>query len=167
MRRIAAVAALALVAGLAGCSGGAQSSGAAATPTRSAVALTEGVIYGRLAVEADFGENTVHGNTTKGGPCISPDGYQDISDGTGITITNADGKIVGSTTLTAKGLTPAGGSMKMMDTHCEFDFIVDHVPNDSDFYTIQIGRRGSMTFSADEVFSNVTMTLGNVPGDDQ
>ena len=164
MRRIAAVATLAVIAGVAGCSAGTgQSEGANATPASAATAeRTEGNIYGRLSVEADFGQNSVKDNTAEGGPCISPAGFEDIQEGTGVTIKNADGKIVGTTTLSSRGLRPAEGSDKIVDAHCEFDFLIDHIQRDSDFYTVEIGSRGAMTYNADEAFGNIKMSLGDV-----
>jgi hypothetical protein len=90
------------------------------------------------------------------GVCIAAvdSGYTDIDDGAQVTVTNSKGKIIGASSLHAKGPTSDG--------ECVWKFAVDGIP-DSDFYKVEVAHRGGLTFSKDEMTANhwkAQLTLG-------
>lgn len=79
-------------------------------------------------------------------------GYSDIKAGTGVTITDGLGRVVATSTLTS-GVQGANG--------CSFNF-TSTVP-DSDFYKIEVSRRGAQSYSRQELSQRgwrVGLTLG-------
>lgn len=85
------------------------------------------------------------------------DGFSDIDRGTTITVKDSAGKIVATSSL-SMGITTNLG----MNGSCLFTFEVDRVPA-SDFYTIEIGSRKPLTYSAEELKKQdwkLTLALG-------
>lgn len=73
--------------------------------------------------------------------CDSPSaGYDDISDGTEVLITDEDGKVVGSSEL-SNGRSTTGG--------CVWDF--SSAVGNAEFYSVEVGRRGKVTWSKAEL----------------
>jgi hypothetical protein len=76
-------------------------------------------------------------------PC--PDGtgggFDDIRTGTQVTVSDAGGKVIGTTSLT-------GGTMDAKG--CHFTFAVPSIPK-SDFYKVEVSHRGALSYSYSEL----------------
>jgi hypothetical protein len=132
---VGAVAAVALLVGI-----------AAAVPSTITVTgaftlVDEG--YGRFGV----------GSFTPGGSCRGDGGYSDIHAGTQVTIADAAGSVVGTGRL--------GTGTASSSTTCEFTFTVADVPAGEDFYRLTISRRGTMTYTAEELEAGPELSLGS------
>lgn len=77
------------------------------------------------------------------GGCSGTGGYSDISSTTQVVVKNGRGDILGVTEL---GL----GSIDTVS--CTYHWVVDELPKEG-FYVVEVGRRGSLTFSAEELES--------------
>lgn len=86
--------------------------------------------------------------------CDSPSmGFNDIHDGTEVLITDEDGKVVGSSQLT-NGRSTVGG--------CVWDF--SSAVGNAEFYSVEVGRRGKVTWSRSELASldwEISLQLGD------
>ncbi len=71
------------------------------------------------------------------GACTLSGGYDDITAGTTVTVRDSSGTIAGVGAL---------GSGTGSSYGCAFSFTVDDVPV-SDFYTVEVGHRGEVTFT--------------------
>lgn len=120
--RIALLMTLAAV--LTGCSG---SPAATAAPTATLRAIT-GVI-------------TVNGSTL-GTVCSPKPGYDDIHEGTQVTLKDGAGTIIGTSAL---GPVAIGGRQA-----CDYAFTIAGVP-EVPFYAIEVGHRGEVTASLAEM----------------
>ncbi len=97
---------------------------------------------------------------TAGEDCayVSP-GYDDIDLGTQVTVIDQSGDVVGLgqlDTATYTGPYPgtdSGGT-------CKFSFSVPNVAAGSDFYSIEVGNRGEVTFSEGDLADPVALVLG-------
>jgi hypothetical protein len=86
-------------------------------------------------------------------PCTTSGGYSDVRAGTNVTLRDGANEIIGTSSLG-----PGMGT----DGVCRFEFVLENVP-DRDFYTIEVGRRGTLTYSRDEMRENdwqVGLSLG-------
>jgi hypothetical protein len=126
---------------LAGCGGTAQT--AEPTPEPTPEAFT---IDGTFTLYAD--EDSIITQTGEGGPnviaCAGSGGYDDIEAGLGVVVRNEDGTTIGTGELTQEGLDDPGS-----ETECTFAFSID-VP-EAEFYSIEVGSRGELTYSAAEM----------------
>ena len=92
-----------------------------------------------------------------GGDCSDgaiSDGYKDLRSGAKVTVKDGGGKTIGLGEL---------GPGKIVASACKFTFTVLNIPA-ADFYEVEVGRRGSLTFSHDEMEKNewkVAFSLGN------
>ena len=89
------------------------------------------------------------------GTCWGRGGYNDISSGLGVVIKDGAGTIIAKDELWAGKNTGRN--------ECTFPFYVSNVP-DADFYTIEVGRRGSLVYSRDEITRadwSVAFSLGS------
>jgi hypothetical protein len=80
--------------------------------------------------------------------CSGAGRFQDLRNGTEVTVFNSKGDILGSTILRA--------SMYVVDTSaqkvtCFFIWNLDNVPNDDDGYSVQVSSRGKVDFSKEQV----------------
>jgi hypothetical protein len=139
--RVPKVAALALVLVM-GC--GAVESGQDSTsptipPTTSAPATTVpavATIDGTFTImEEVLGE--------AGDVCTGEGGYSDVSSGTEVVVTDQAGEIVGVGRLRE-------GLIIDVNYGCRFEFTVD-VPPGLPFYTVEVGRRGELTYTLAEM----------------
>lgn len=90
--------------------------------------------------------------------CYGTGGYGDIKGGMSVTIQDGKGNIL-AIGRTGNGTHP---SSEYSSVQCVFDFQVDDVPK-SDFYSIQVGRRGQLNYSYEEMKSKnweVSLSLG-------
>lgn len=86
-----------------------------------------------------------------GGTCTTSGGYADIKTGAQVVVKDATGNVVATTTL-GPG-TGVGGT-------CTFPFRIE-VPSGSDFYGVELGRRGSVQYTADQMADGVHLTIGS------
>ncbi|WP_215789706.1 hypothetical protein [Paractinoplanes bogorensis] len=87
------------------------------------------------------------------GGCAGNGGYDDISDGASVTVTDAGGEIVGLGSLT--------GSTMVSGTECDFSFTVTGVPAGKGFYGVEVSHRGSVKYAEADLASPVGVTLGS------
>jgi hypothetical protein len=69
-------------------------------------------------------------------------GYDDIADGTSVTLWDESGDVIGATAL---------GNSGGRDGLCEWHVCIYDVPDNAKFYTVAIGERGEITKSAEEL----------------
>lgn len=99
-----------------------------------------------------YGSNYAVGSEKINQSCAGTGGYSDIRDGAGVTVYNADGKIVGTGAL-ANSLDLGGD--------CMFGFTVLKVPESAGPYQFEITHRGRLTVSeTDAKAGNASATLG-------
>ncbi|HYQ64532.1 hypothetical protein [Actinophytocola sp.] len=92
--------------------------------------------------------------TRSGSDCSGRGGYDDIHEGTDVTVYDDTGKIVGASELT-------GSSYGASDSSCTWFFQVK-VQGGHDFYQVEVSHRGKITVSAAEAKSRqVALTLGD------
>jgi hypothetical protein len=106
-------------------------------------------------------EHRITGNLTLVGSigsgeqgCEGSGGYDDISEGTQVTVSDGSGKTI------ALGSLRAGRQVDRF--RCTLDFSIAGVP-DADFYKVEVAHRGALTFSKQELASKgwqVEATLG-------
>lgn len=95
---------------------------------------------------------------TTGGPstnCYGEGGYGDIESGLAVVVKDGSGIILATGNLENGQRSPAGGS-------CTFDFRIRDIKQ-SGFYSVEVGRRGSLSYSHSEMLSNnwsVAFSLG-------
>lgn len=85
-----------------------------------------------------------------GSACVTDGGFVDIRRGAQVVIKNSAGAVVATTTL-GSGISKGGA--------CTFAFNVE-VPTGSDFYGVELGRRGTVQFTADQLADGVHLTIG-------
>jgi hypothetical protein len=89
---------------------------------------------------------------TSQGECEGTGGYDDISEGTQVTVYGSGGEVLGTGNL---------GSSNYLDPVCEFEIAVEGVPSGHDFYQVEVSHRGKIAVSADEARDGlVALTLG-------
>ena len=87
-----------------------------------------------------------------GDPCFTEGGYDDIGAGTQVVVRDGTD---GSTLATGRlgggewALTVLGTNSDLR--YCEFSILVKDVPTGPAFYEIEVGRRGSLTYSSEEL----------------
>jgi len=77
--------------------------------------------------------------------CIGTGGYRDIQAGLKVVVKSGSGRILG-----VSELKPDNYSGTSRSVVCEFPFEVTDLPS-SKFYSIEVGRRGSLEFSKKEL----------------
>ncbi len=95
--------------------------------------------------------HTVNGTFVIVGETCGSTGYSDIKSGTPVTLRDGDNKILGSTSLPSGAFDATAGG-------CAFKFAIDGVP-EVPFYSIEVGRRGQVTNSLEEM-KNAGWTFG-------
>jgi hypothetical protein len=109
----------------------------------------------RHTVEGEFTLMDPEGysETFEGGGCSGDGGYDDISAGTQVNIRDGSGELLASSSL------DVGEDMTIA---CTFPFTVEDVPK-ADFYSVEVGDRGDLSFSYDEMVESdwyVSLSLG-------
>ncbi|MFF5201757.1 hypothetical protein ACFY3B_19360 [Micromonospora parva] len=90
--------------------------------------------------------------------CSGTGGYNDVSPGAQVIVTDSTGATVGLGKLstgileTAPGATAADG--------CKFSFIVQDVPTGKGFYGVEVAHRGSVQYPEQQLFGALSLTLG-------
>jgi hypothetical protein len=95
----------------------------------------------------------VEGQGSSGGECVTDGGYSDISEGAGVVVKTADGKIAGA------GQLDAGKTSDQSEYVCNFGFKVLDVPGGDGPYTVTVSHRGDVVFDEKHAGS-VVLTLG-------
>jgi hypothetical protein len=103
-------------------------------------------VSGTLALTTDDLLTTASG-------CAGENGYDDITDGAAVTITDATGAVVALGNLAGSQLSGAA--------ECDLYFLVSDVPTGKSFYGIEVSHRGSVKFTEAELASPVALTLGS------
>jgi hypothetical protein len=71
--------------------------------------------------------------------CEGAGGYDDIAEGTSVTVYSGNGTVVGTGRLT-NGV--------VFDARCSFSVVVEKVPVGADFFQVEVSHRGKLTLSA-------------------
>jgi len=100
-------------------------------------------------------------------PCSGSGGYSDLAGGTQVVVKDGSGSIIATGHLNeGTGANPyvyKGTPDPEIVDSCSFSFDVEGVP-DSDFYSIEVGHRGAMTYSRAEMESmswTLELSLGD------
>jgi hypothetical protein len=91
-----------------------------------------------------------------GDPCTAVAGYSDITQGAEVTVGGSTGQTLGVVGLGAGVLSPDTSGTLL----CSFTFNV-LVPGGQSVYTVTISRRGTQTFTPDQVAAGISLTLGS------
>lgn len=83
--------------------------------------------------------------------CAGDGGYDDIRGGALVTVQDSSGKIVGT------GALDSGYDSGII---CVFSFRVADVPDDSDFYSVEVSHRGGLTYTNAEAREMLSFSLG-------
>lgn len=96
-------------------------------------------------------------DTTRAG-CFPELGYSDIGFGTVVTVSDATGRkiAVGRLDFGINGQADGRGPGT-----CVFAFTIPDVPAGSKFYDVEVAHRGAVTFTQDEAYGYVGVTLGD------
>ncbi|MEU6803876.1 hypothetical protein [Streptomyces neyagawaensis] len=102
-----------------------------------------------LAVETEPSTFTLTGSfeLTEGavgdglGGCEGSGGYDDITEGTAVTVYDAAGTVVATGRL---------GDSTLSSGTCTFEVAVEDVPRGEDFYKVEVSHRGTVQLSGDE-----------------
>ena len=95
-----------------------------------------------------------------GGECYGTGGYSDMSEGATVTVRDGEGNVAATSSLSA-GTNPGNSGAEVIIV-CGFGFTVD-VP-DEDFYSFEVGSRGAVTYSREDLESKdwkVELSLGS------
>lgn len=117
------------------------------------VAYMSGAVGGH-DVKGTF-ELASSGSTSSAGGCKGDGGYSDIHEEVEVTVKDETGKLLATSNL---GPGTATGYI-----NCHFEFSIK-VPDAVKFCTFEVGRRGDLSFSHDEMVANgwtVGFSLGN------
>jgi hypothetical protein len=97
------------------------------------------------------GTLTLDEPVTNDAPCFGADGYDDITEGAQVIVTDATGRTVGIGELLEGEGTEEG---------CEFQFEVDDVPSGAGPYSVEVTHRGKIAFQESDAQS-LDLTLGD------
>lgn len=142
---------LTAVAALAGCGGDSDPKPAPAAATSAAPAVR--AIAGTLMLADADG---VAWDATTG--CHGAGGYDDITSGAQVTITDAAGATVGLGKLGGGVMETAAGALTA--SGCKFPFTVADVPTGKGFYGVEVSRRGKVQYPEQQVFGALALTIG-------
>ncbi|MEV4096953.1 hypothetical protein [Streptosporangium saharense] len=90
--------------------------------------------------------------TTNEVTCVTTGGYSDIQEGAQVVVTDASGTTVALGRL-------AYGSWNR-HTGCVFLFNVPDVPGGHKFYGVEVGHRGRLQYTAEQVAQPLALTIG-------
>ncbi|MER5703466.1 hypothetical protein ABT023_16195 [Micromonospora sp. NPDC002296] len=147
-RRTLIPAALVLAAALAGCSSDPEP--AAAPPSSAPAART---VAGTLMLDDPDGYSWT---ATTG--CRGKGGYDDVSPGAQIVVTDSAGATIGLGKL-GDGILETGPGATVPDG-CKFTFTIPAVPTGKGFYGVEISKRGKVQYPEAQMFGALALTLG-------
>jgi hypothetical protein len=138
-----------------GC-GGSGNSSVGASPTASSALTVRGSVNVPVSLSGMLG--LPEEQYFEGGPCVTDDGYDDLTEGTQVVVADDQGETLALGTLRAAVLRagPEGG---LSEAKCEFGFVVSGVSASEDFYTVSVGRRGGQKYSRGQVAQPLSLTL--------
>ena len=92
--------------------------------------------------------------TNSDGTCSGGPGYDDIVDGTQVTVFDAQKNIVAVGNLNPGSLTDS--------TTCEYSFTIDDVPGGLKFYGVEVGKssRGVLQYTEKEMRADIGLKIG-------
>ncbi|MFJ1804316.1 hypothetical protein [Streptomyces sp. NPDC088180] len=92
------------------------------------------------------------GATRNGDGCIGTGGYDDIAEGTSVTVYDGTGKVAATGNL---------GKSKYAAGACAFGVSIPDVPKGEKFYQVEVSHRGKIQLSAEEAEAGkLSVTLG-------
>ncbi|WP_234307045.1 MULTISPECIES: hypothetical protein [Streptomyces] len=92
------------------------------------------------------------GATRDGDGCIGTEGYDDIAEGTSVTVYDGAGKVAATGNL---------GKSKYAAGACAFEVSVPDVPKGEKFYQVEVSHRGKVQLSGEEAEAGeMSVTLG-------
>ncbi len=110
-------------------------------------------ITGTVTITTTAGTTLYSETATDGEPCqMMGDGYADLP-GAQVVVTDADG------TAIATGRLDSIGYYQTNPRGCEWSFEVEGVPGGHDFYGVEIGRRGGMKYTPEQLSKPLELTL--------
>lgn len=90
----------------------------------------------------------------EGASCAVKDGYSDVDFGTTVTIRDGKGEIVGVGMLGAPLVTFDGHEPTSYLYWCRIQFTVKDVVKGRDFYSVEVGRRGQVSYDETRLFTS-------------
>lgn len=102
-------------------------------------------------------------NPEVGVPCVGSGGFSDIQESAPVSLRDEEGKVIGSNRLGEGTLSEVAGASLDADKTCAFRFTLTDVP-DAEFYSIEVGSRGEITYSKSDMEENdwmVELSLGD------
>jgi hypothetical protein len=92
--------------------------------------------------------------------CYPDAGFTDIGTGTDVTVTNSRGRVVAISALRGEGtyVDPLDLGPRMAMT-CEFTFRVRGVPEGEQFYAVEVGSRGVVRYTRNQLNQDIAMEL--------
>lgn len=94
------------------------------------------------------------------GQCHGRGGYSDLTETTQVVITDAAGTVVATGAVDGFG-TPAASAGRVSPDRCVLAFTVKDVPAGHDFYTIEVARRGKLTYPAEHYGKPLRLQIGS------
>lgn len=94
-----------------------------------------------------------------GMPCNASSGYSDITEGTQVTVRDAEGTIVALADLDSGTMGGEVGDLAMT-APCVFRFTAREVPDDSAFYEVGVLDYGSSTHTRAELDDRIELNIG-------
>ncbi len=113
-------------------------------------------VVGTITVEGS-GRSLTYGTNTSNCRGASGGGHSDLRPGAQVVIKDASGTIVATGRITDDGKSFGSGSNI---TRCILPFKVEDVPAGHDFYSIEVTRRGAVTYTADEIREPMSLQIG-------
>lgn len=136
----------------------AAAAAAASAVTPSAAPKTLSVEGAILLGLGDFEWDKI-GQVGQPGPwCAGRGGYDDVTTGATVTVTDADGSVIGLGELDVS--LPTGLSDNGTPTSCELRFNVVGVPAGKGFYGVEVSHRGAVKFDEADLAEPIELSLG-------
>lgn len=146
---------------LGGCAASTSSDKPTSTPTPTPSTFSA---IGTIQVPMNFSATLPlqNGKPTIGNPCVPQSGYNDISTGAQVVISNASGEKIALGSLESGTLANGPGGEAFIQSVCQFAFTVDDVPDEGKIYSVHIGNdnRGEQSFTQNDLRVGVSLTLG-------
>lgn len=129
---------------VAACGGGDDRSGAEAESGPGTFAI-------RGTISVPSSTYITGGGEQPGGFCTVKDGYEDLRTGASVAVTNAAGDVVGVSSLV---------DIDRAASECRYSFDVAGVKDGSPSYGIEVGNRGIVEYTRDQLDQPVDLPLG-------
>ena len=122
------------------------------------------MLVGAIDLFAEWPDSMQMSDARAGGgtACSGDGGYGDLRAGTTVTVRDEHGTIIGAGTLDQGWTDDAIPAEEGTRVSCVFTFAIE-VPDDREFYVIEQGRRGSLTYSRQDMDEHgwyLFLTLG-------